>query len=283
MNTRQEAMSTKNRGRLHVVIDARLSGIATSLPEPPTWNEPWLRLNPESTWEERLLVCKAVRDSGSIPDEAGYFLVSWIIEDLATIVEPERLDRLHLMNRRESRRASDRIFADLLDQHGEQEMAKRFRTDPLGHARRREVGRRFFFRAEGAAPPGDPAWLEQFAEVVSQNLLSDGSTKHLGIQYREDDGYWEISVYPIHGEGDLEEAEGSVASPGFAWDIEELRSVFDRIDGSGWYAVCPGGTESPYIWIEGEYQDHGVFLRLLPGEPGHVEPAEKCEVWSVKR
>ena len=87
-------MSTKDRERLHAVIDARLSGIAMSLREPPPWNEPWLRLGPESTWEERLLVCQAVRDSGSIPDEAGYFLVSWIIEDLAIAVESERVDSL---------------------------------------------------------------------------------------------------------------------------------------------------------------------------------------------
>ena len=142
-------MSTKNRGRLHAVIDARLSAIASSLREPPPWNEPWLRLGPESTWEERLFVCQAVRNSGSIPAEAGYFLVSWIIEDLAIVVESERVDSLAFMNRRESRRASDRSFADLLDQHGEHEMAERFRTDPLGHARRREVGRRFFFGDEG--------------------------------------------------------------------------------------------------------------------------------------
>jgi hypothetical protein len=265
-------MNIQDRDRLHAVLDARLSDIATSLLEPPPWYEPWLRLGPESTWEERLLVCQGVRDLGSLPDEVGYFLVSWIIEDLAIAVEPERVDRLHSLNRRESRRASDRIFADLLDQHGEHEMAERFRTDPLGHARRREVGRRFFFKKEGAAAPEEPAWVKGFVKVVSSSLLTDRSTGHLGIRYREDNGLWEISVYPIQGGGDLEESEGSVASPSFAWDIEELRSVFDRIDGSGWYAVCPGGTESPYVWIEGDYQDHEVFLRLLPGAPVHDEP-----------
>src|SRR6516165_10172834 len=134
-------MSIKNRGRLHAVIDARLSAIASSLPQAPPWNEPWLRLGSESTWEERLFVCQTVQNSGSIPAEAGYFLVSWIIEDLAIVGESERVDSLAFMNRRESLRASDRCFATLLDQHGEHEMAKRFRTDPLGHARRREVGR----------------------------------------------------------------------------------------------------------------------------------------------
>jgi hypothetical protein len=271
-------MSIKNRGRLHAVIDARLSAIATSLREPPPWNEPWLRLGPESTWEERLFVCQAVRNSVSIPAEAGYFLVSWIIEDLAIVEESERVDSLDFMNRRESRRASDRSFADLLDQHGEHEMAERFRTDPLGHARRREVGRRFFFGAKGAEPLQDAAWIKDFVRVVSASLLTDRSTRRLGIRYRVDDGNWEISVYPIHEGGDHEEVEGSGASPSFAWNIEELRSIFDSIDASGWYAVPPGGTGCPYLWIEGNYQTHEVFLRLLPGEPDHVESGEQCEV-----
>ena len=176
-------MSTKDRERLHAVLDARLSS-----PEPPPWYGPWLRLGPESTWEERLLVCQAVRDLGSLPDEVGYFLVSWIIEDLAIAVEPERVDRLHSLNRRESRRASDRLLADLLDRHGEHEMAERFRTDPLGHARRREVGRRFFFKKEGAEAPEDPAWVKGFVKVVSSSVLTDRSTGHLGIRYREDNG-----------------------------------------------------------------------------------------------
>ncbi len=189
-------MSTKNRRRLHAVIDARLADIATSLREPPPWNEPWLRLGPESTWEERLVVCRAVRNSGSIPAEAGYFLMSWIIEDLALIVGSERVDSLAFMNRRESRRAEDRSFADLLVQHGEHEMAERFRTDPLGHARRREVGRRFFFGEKGEKPLRDPAWIKEFVTTVSSSLLTDRSTRHLGIRYRVEDGYWEISVYP---------------------------------------------------------------------------------------
>src|SRR3954452_8161779 len=119
-------MSIKSRRRIHGVIDATLSAIVSCLREPPPWNEPWLRLGPESTREERLFVCQAVRNSGSIPAEAGYFLVSLIIEDLASIVVSERVDSIAFINRRQGRRASDRSFANLLVQHGEHEMAERF-------------------------------------------------------------------------------------------------------------------------------------------------------------
>jgi len=270
-------MTTKNRGRLHAVIDAKLAAIATSLGESPSWYEPWSRLCPESTWEERLIVCQAVRNSGIIPAEAGYFLASWIMEDRALVMMSERVDSLEFMNRRESRRATDRSFAHLLDQHGEHEMAVQFRTDPLGHARRREVGRRFFFREKGEEPLQDPTWIKQFVKIVSSSLVTDRSTPHLGFRYRVDDRNWEVSVYPSHEEGNHEVAEGSGASAGFAWNIEELRSVFDSIDGSGWYAVPSGETECPYLWIEGNYQSHEVFLRLLSGKPDHLESGEKCE------
>ena len=123
-------MSTTNRERLHPIIDPRLFNIAKSMPVAPPWYEPWLRLGPKSTVEERLLVCQRIRDSGTFPADVGYFLVSLMIEDLTEEAEAELDDGLQTMNRRESRRASDRIFADLLDKHGQREMADRFRTDP---------------------------------------------------------------------------------------------------------------------------------------------------------
>src|SRR3954453_17295716 len=138
-------MSTTNPERLHATIDGKLSSIAKSLSGTPTWYEPWLRLGSESTGEEHLLVCRAIRDSGTLPVDVGYFLMSWVVENLSVDVESKLENDLQTMNRRESRRASDRIFADMLEKHEEREMAELFRTDPLGHARRREAGRRFFF------------------------------------------------------------------------------------------------------------------------------------------
>ena len=186
------------------------------------------------------------------------------------------------MNRRECRRASDRILYDLLVQNGEQEMTERFRTDPQEHARHREIGRQFFFGVEGAEPPENPSWVKDFVRALSASLITVRSPHHLGIRYRVDNGYWEISVYPVFGEEDIEKAGKSVASS-CAWNIEVLQSVFDSIEGSGWYAVPTSETESPYLWIEGEYEGREVFLRLLPGEPELVEPGEMCEVLSVDR
>src|SRR4051794_24409795 len=102
-------MSTTIPERLHPIIDAKLSSTARSLPGVPTWYEPWHRLGPKSTLEERLLVCRAIRDSGTLPDDAGYFLMSWALENLSVEAESKLEDDLQTMNRRQCRRASDRI------------------------------------------------------------------------------------------------------------------------------------------------------------------------------
>jgi hypothetical protein len=130
-------------------------------------------------------------------------------------------------------------------------MAERFRTDPLGHARRREVGRQFFFGAKEAEPVEDAAWIEDFVKILSSSLLTDRSTPHVGFGYRVDDDNWEISVYPIHEGCDNQEAEGSGASPSFAWNIEELRSFSTASTDRAGMQSRSGGTRCPYLWIRG--------------------------------
>src|SRR4051812_40773050 len=65
---------------LHAAIDARLAQIAATAATPPPWHEAWTRLGPESSEEERLAVYRGVRDAGSVPEEAGFYLVSWQVD-----------------------------------------------------------------------------------------------------------------------------------------------------------------------------------------------------------
>ncbi len=160
----------------------------------------------------------------------------------------------------------------------EPEMSQLFRADPLAHARRVEAGRRFFFGEDEEESPADSGWLKEFVSMISSSLVTDEATRKLGVRYHEEHGYWRITVYPLPDKAARETIESSAVPPGFAWDIENLQSVFDCIDGLGWYAVPADRNENPYFWIDGEFQGHEVFLRLLPGEPDQVEPGEKCEV-----
>jgi hypothetical protein len=57
-------MNAGDNGPLHAPIDAKLAGIAEGSPSP----------GPGSTEEERPRVNQAVRDSGCLPADAGFYL-----------------------------------------------------------------------------------------------------------------------------------------------------------------------------------------------------------------
>jgi hypothetical protein len=64
----------ENDHPLHAGINTKLAEIAASAPTPPSWYDAWSRLGPQSTERERPAVYRAVRDAGTVPEEAGFFL-----------------------------------------------------------------------------------------------------------------------------------------------------------------------------------------------------------------
>src|SRR5712692_4215496 len=67
---------------LHAAIHAKLAEIVAAASPPPPWYAAWARLGPAPSEEERLAVYRAVRDAGSVPEEAGFYLVSWQMDAL---------------------------------------------------------------------------------------------------------------------------------------------------------------------------------------------------------
>ena len=83
----------ENDHPLHAAINAKLAEIAAASPIPPPWYEAWSRLGPQSTDTERLDVYRAVRDAGSVPEEAGFFLVARMLDVLTDKRAEDRLAR----------------------------------------------------------------------------------------------------------------------------------------------------------------------------------------------
>ena len=173
-------MASRDNDPLHVAINAKLAQVAASSSTPPSWCAAWTRLGPQSTEEERLAVYRAVRDAGSVPEEAGFYLVSWQIDVLtmgtvekALRKHEERLEvirRKHGLDvdepwvpgagpseyeaaRRQMHDAWDALYAAQLDAFGEVEMARLFRTDRERFDQRSEQGRQFFHGPPGGRSP----------------------------------------------------------------------------------------------------------------------------------
>jgi len=244
-------MKSTDTERLHTRIDRKLTRIAKSSAVFPSWYDAWSRLGPGSTGEERLKVCQAIRDVGSVPNEAGYFLVSWAAEGLAENEDARRAAPLQTLNRFEMMRDSDRHFPFLLERQGEARMAALFRTDREEHERRREVGRLFFFGPIKQDVPSDPRWLKGLLRMIADSIVAAGPIETLEFRYLQDGGFWEVHVCPA-------------AAGGWTIEIEQLYEAFDQIDGCGWYAVPGEAVESPYLWIEDVFDAHEAFLRVLP-------------------
>jgi hypothetical protein len=173
-------MSSRDKERLNPFIDRKLASMARSSPVSLRWYEVWSLLEPDSTEEERLKVCQAIRDSGDLPDDAGYFLVSWKMEYL-TDAAIDLLDPLQTLNLFESTRAVDRILGKLLERHGEGRMAALFRSDPEEHARRREAGRQFFFGPDEPQVPEEPGWLAALLQTVADSIVANESVEMCGL------------------------------------------------------------------------------------------------------
>jgi hypothetical protein len=168
----------------YAAINAKLTEVVENAPSRPSWYAPWSRLDGGSSDEERLKVYQAVRDSGALPEEAGFYLVAWQADAITSARAgtelremEERLDELEdqgsleeydrLLERYHA--AWDMLFVRTLEEHGEREIATLFRNDRDRYEQIHEAGRLHF---HGHLPP---VWLEEFIVTVGECLRAFSS------------------------------------------------------------------------------------------------------------
>ena len=214
---------TSRHHPLYAAIDAKLAEIAGAVPEPPPWYEAWAELGPQAPGEERLAVYQAVRAAGSVPAEAGFFLVAWMLDILTDDRAEEALreveDRLEAVRQKygleedasaeeddapaEYREAMqqvhdawDALYLARLEGHGEHDMARLFQEDQEQFDQVFEAGRQFFHEAESDDETEDEDWLDELLDAVSACVEPDNPMGPLGLRYREEGGFYEVWIYP---------------------------------------------------------------------------------------
>ena len=281
-----------DKSPLYATINPKLATILQALPAKPAWYADWMRLGPQSSDQERLAVYQAIRDSGCLPAEAGFYLVSWQIDAMASeeaerhfrdldeqmeavkrkhgLKEdefwspneaPQEYERLRL----EYQDAWDELFAAQLEMFGEGEMAGLFRAERVEFDRRSESGREFFH--------GPPNLGQALAEAVGAYLSADTAMGPMGFRCHEEDGFWDVLIFPTPVELLGGAHDGAVVAPGFSLDLEGLRSEFDEVTAFSWQAL--GFSDGPHVAIEGVYQGHEVYVEILAYPPDDEEPGMK--------
>jgi len=124
-----------------------------------------------------------------------------------------------------------------------------------------------------------PEVLESLVDDVAANMEAHSAMGPLGFRYCEEEGVWEIAVYPTPVELVGGAVDGEVVSPGFTLDLDGLKSAFEQIDSFHWTAhgFGPNDLEGPNISIEGRYRGRAVYLRVLAYAPEDEEPGMKFD------
>ena len=118
-----------------------------------------------------------------------------------------------------------------------------------------------------------PTWLQELVEAVASCIEAHSAMGALGCRYLDDDELTEVVVYATPVELVGGEHDGAIVMPGFSLDVQALQDVFERVTALQWHAqgFGPGDDDGPHISIEGTYQGHLVWLRVLAEAPEDEE------------
>ena len=99
----------------------------------------------------------------------------------------------------------------------------------------------------------------------------------LGFRSWEVDRLWEVLIYPRPVELVGGADDGEVLAPAFSVDIEDLRSLFDRVDALSWHMLGLSGGEGRHVSIEGLYRGHEAYVQVQAYATGDEEPGMKVQ------
>ena len=125
-----------------------------------------------------------------------------------------------------------------------------------------------------------PAWLELLVDAVAAQIRPHDQMGPVGFRFRQDEaGWWDIIVYPTPVELVGGAVDGEVGTPGFAYDLESLRPLFERVDRVVWNAhgVDVNDEDGPSIEVHGLYGGRELRVRFLAYAPEGEEPTIKLD------
>ena len=227
-------------------------------------------------------VYQAIRDSRVLREDAGFHLVAWQIDAITSQDAEIRLSHLdeqimaieeslgleganpyfpagHRTNTKwlaASTRTPGTEFSPRNSKGtGSTRWPSSFGPIPT-YSERSDVGRQYF---HGTDEPEE--WLDDLVEAVAGNMTDESGPGTLGSRYREEDGCWEILIYPTPVELVGGAEDGEIVAPGFSLDLDGLRSLFERVNDFSWQALGLNYSVGPHVSIEGVYQGHEVWCK----------------------
>jgi hypothetical protein len=301
----------------YTAIDEKLEALVAAAPTPPAWLAAWThsrrgqKLTPDGPVEqagpeERLAVWQAVRASGDLPDDAGFYLVADQARFLTELQIGEAMEQIDVATdalwnergleewRSQAPRDSevflafrgrcpatwDRLYVNRLIRHGEKDTARLYQTDRERFAERMERGHDYFYPPPPKAsrePP--PPWLRALLEgVVESGCISVVDViqpASICYDFMEIEGRVGVLFSLSPGEWVGGPHDGEKVLRQFRVDVERLKGVFDEVDEVAWRPFGDKRIVVDHIGVSGTYRGHPVTFYLLsrpPDDVGEFDP-----------
>lgn len=115
-------------------------------------------------------------------------------------------------------------------------------------------------------------WLLDLFDSVTASFEAQSPMGSPGMRYHEEEGFWEVCIFPTPVELIGGAHDGDIVEPEFTVDLEQLRSAFDSITAFAWTALGLNFEEGPHVSVEGVYRERQIFLQILAHAPEDEEP-----------
>jgi hypothetical protein len=125
--------------------------------------------------------------------------------------------------------------------------------------------------------------LDLLQDAVAACVEADSPMGPLGLRYWEEDGFWEVWIYPTPVELVGGAHDGAVVVPGFRLDLEQLRQEFTSVAAFGWNALGLNYPEGPHVYVEGVFRGREVYLQVLACAPEGEEPGLRVDATPRRR
>ena len=122
-------------------------------------------------------------------------------------------------------------------------------------------------------------WLEELIDLVANCIEAHSLMGPIAWHYWLEDDLNHLVFFPRTVKLVGGEQDGLEVLPGFSMDIQSLMSAFQQVDAVFWTTQSMGtDDEGPRISIEGIYEGHKVWLRILAEPPEDEEPGMELDV-----
>jgi hypothetical protein len=129
-----------------------------------------------------------------------------------------------------------------------------------------------------------PTWIDSLIMNICDSIEGYSVTAGIGSHHRQEDELLELIIHPISIELVGGAEDGAEVVPEFSLDVQSVLAALEQVDAVYWFAhgFGPYNPEGPNISIEGIYEGHEVWIRILAYPPEGDPPGMHLDTLAIQ-